>query len=161
MHNQEAREEAHPSQEVSTVHGRSSRDKEGNQVYKQHRVCMIPDSTRSATMRYRSGCVGSQESSRRSSPPPTTNYVGSEISFPSQTPREAAPPTAVTSYRGSVVAMPPSAHPEDPVTEPRVSAGIIARRYIQSEENSSQHPKEISAEEEMELTQSIGTPISR
>jgi len=38
--------------------------------------------------RYRSRSVGSQESSRLSSPPPTTNYGGSDISFPSQTLRE-------------------------------------------------------------------------
>jgi hypothetical protein len=35
MHNQEAREQGHSSQAVSTVHGGSSVDEEGNWVYKQ------------------------------------------------------------------------------------------------------------------------------
>jgi hypothetical protein len=62
-----------------------------------------------------------------------TDYVGSEMTFLQQTRREA------TSYEESVVAFPLSAIPQDPVTAPRASAGIIARRYIQSEENISMH----------------------
>jgi len=73
------------------------------------------------------------------SPPPTTSYGGSEISFPSQTPRErVATPLPSTNYEGSLLGLPPSAIPQDPFSTPRASAGIIARRYIQSEENTSQ-----------------------
>jgi len=54
IHNQETREQGHPSQAVSTVHGGSSVDEEGNLVYKQPQVYTIPDSTRSARTRYRS-----------------------------------------------------------------------------------------------------------
>jgi len=109
--------------------------------------------------RYRSKSVGSQDSSELSSPPPTTNYGGSEISFPSQTPRErvmSPPPT--TNYEGSLLGLPPSALPQDPFSTPRASAGIIARRYIQSEENISQYAEE---EGGMEETRKVYTPIPR
>jgi len=69
MHNKEA--VGHPSQIVSTVHGGSSVDEEGNQVYKQPRVYTIP-STRSGRQRSRS--LDSQGSTELSSPPPTTDY---------------------------------------------------------------------------------------
>jgi len=104
MHNQEAREIEHPSQIVSTVHGGSSIDEEGNLVYKQPKVYMIPDSTRGPRSRVRSRSVDNQESLRLSSPPPTTNYGGSEISFPSQTPRERiVSPPSTTNYEGSLL----------------------------------------------------------
>jgi len=161
MHNEEARETGHLSQIVSTVHGGSSVDEEGNLVYKQLRVYTIPSTPRMSA-RGRSRSVGSQESSRLASPPPTTsttNYGGSEISFPSQTPRERVlSPLPSTNYEGSLLGLPPSALPQDPFSTPRASAGIIARRYIQSEENASQ-----DAEKEggMEETRKVYTPISR
>jgi len=74
------------------------------------------------------------------SPLPTTSYGGSEISFPSQTPRErVSSPLPTTKYKGSLLGLPPSALPQDPFSTPRASAGIIACRYIQLEENISQH----------------------
>jgi len=93
------------------------------------------------------------------SPPLTTNYGGSEISFPSQTPRERVlSPLPSTNYEGSLRGLPPSALPQDPFSTPRASAGIIARRYIQSEENASQHAEK---EEGMEETRKVYTPIAR
>jgi len=75
---------------------------------------------------------GSVDTSELSPPPPTTNYGGSEISFPSQTPREKVlSPLPTTNYEGSLLGLPPSALPQDPFSTPRVSAGIIAQRYIQ------------------------------
>jgi len=53
MHNQEAEEKGHSSQIVSTVHGGSSVDDEGNRVYKQPRVYTIA-SSRSGRQRSRS-----------------------------------------------------------------------------------------------------------
>jgi len=153
MHNQEAREIGHPSQIVSTVHGGSSVDEEGNLVYKQPRVYTIPDSTRSARTRVRSRSVDSQESSRLSSPPPTTNYGGSDISFSDR--------TQSTQYEGSLLALPPSAVPQDPFSTPRAVTGIIARRYIQSEENTSQHAEQNGKEGGMEETRKVYTPIPR
>jgi len=47
---------------------------------------------------------------------------------------------------------------EDPFSIPRASAGIIARRYIQSEENTTQYTKE---EGGMEETRKVHTPIPR
>jgi len=115
MHNDEAREKGHPSQIVLTVHSGSSVDEEGNLVYKQPRVYTIP----------------SDDGSALSSPPLTTNYGRSEISFPSQTPRERVlSPLPVTNYEGSLLGLPPSAIPQDPFLTPRASAGIITRRYI-------------------------------
>ena len=96
------------------------------------------------------------------SPPPTTNYGGSEISFPSQTPRERVlSPLPTTNYEGSLKGLPLSALnelTENPFATPRASTGIIARRYIQSEENATQ-----DAEEEggMEETRKVHTPIPR
>jgi len=101
-------------------------------------------------------------SSELSTPPPTTDYGGSEISFPSQTPRERVQSSpSSTNYEGSLRGLPLSALNAlsgDPFSTPRASAGIIARRYIQSEENASQ-----DAEEEggMEKTQRVYTPIPR
>jgi len=102
---------------------------------------------------------GSDDSSELLPPPPTTNYGGSEISFPSQTPRERvqSPPSA-TNYEGSLMGLPPSAIPQDPFSTPRASAGIIARRYIQSEENTSRNAEE---EGGMEETRKVYTPIPR
>jgi len=74
---------------------------------------------------------GTDESSDLSSPP-VTNYGGSEVSFPSQTPRQS------TEYEGSIVGFPPSAIPQDPFTTPRASGkSILAKRYNQSEEDTS------------------------
>jgi len=113
--------------------------------------------------RQRSRSVGSQESSRLSSPPPTTNYGGSEISFPSQTPRERiSSPLPTTNYsEGSLMGLPLSplnALMEDPFSTPRASAGTIARRYIRSEENTTQYAEE---EGGMEETRKVHTPIPR
>jgi len=56
--------------------------------------------------------------------------------------------------------MPPSALPMDPFSTPRANTGIIAQRYIQSEENASKH-----AEKEnrwgMGETRKGHTPIPR
>jgi len=101
-------------------------------------------------------------SSELSTPPPTTNYGGSEISFPSQTPRERVQsPLPSTNYEGSLAGLPLSALnelTEDPFSTPKASAGIIARRYIQSEENASQYAEE---EGGMEETRKVHTPIPR
>jgi len=95
-------------------------------------------------------------------PPPTTSYGGSEISFPSRTPRErVTTPLQSTNYEGSLMGLPLSALnelTEDAFPTPRASAGIIARRYIQSEENTTQHAEE---EGGMEETLKVYTPIPR
>jgi len=159
MHNQEAREIGHPSQIVSTVHGGSSVDEEGNLVYKQPRVYTILSDTQRSIGRQRSISVHSQESSRLWSPPPTTNYGGSEVSIPSQTPRaRVQSPLPTTNYEGSLLGLPPSALPEDPFSIPRARAGISAQRYILSEENTCQHA---TGEEGMEGTRKVYTPIPR
>ena len=103
---------------------------------------------------------GDDNSSELSTPPATTNYGGSEIAFPSQTPREKVlSPLPTTNYsEGSLLGLPPSALPQDPFSTPRASAGIIARRYIQLEENISQHSEE---EGGMEETRKVYTPIPR
>jgi len=139
IHNAEARAAGHSSQIMEPVLGPAPCDEYGNRLSQQHDVQTI----------------SSDDSSL--SPPPTTSYGGSEISFPSQTPREAISPTS-TSYGGSIVAMPPSALPEDPFSTPRASAGIIARKYIQAEENVSQHEEK---EGGMEETRKVHTPIPR
>jgi len=54
--------------------------------------------------------------------------------------------------------LPPSALPQDPFSTPRASAGIIALRYIQSEENTSKNAEE---EGGMEETRKVDTPIPR
>jgi len=93
------------------------------------------------------------------SPPPTTSYGGSEISFPSQTPRERGlSPLPTTNYEGSLMGLPPSTLPQDTFSTPRVSAGIIVRRYIESEENASQHAEKEGGVEE---TRKVYTPIPR
>jgi len=103
---------------------------------------------------------GSDDSSELSPPPPSTiNYGGSEISFPSHTPRERVmSPGPTTNYEGSLLGMPLSAIPQDPFSVPRASVGIIVQRYIQSEENTSQHEMK---EEGMEETWKVYTPILR
>jgi len=104
----------------------------------------------------------SDDSSELSPPPSTTNYGGSEISFPSQTPRERVQsPLPSTNYEGSLMGLPLSALnaiTDDPFSTPRASAGIIARRYIQSEENASQYAEK---EGGMEETRKVYTPIPR
>jgi len=103
---------------------------------------------------------GSDDSSELSTPPATTNYGGSEISFPSQTPRErVSSPQPTTNYsEGSLLGLPLSALPQDPFSTPRASAGIIARRYIQSEENISQGAEKDGG---MEETRKVYTAIPR
>jgi len=99
------------------------------------------------------------DSSELSPPPTTTNYRGSEISFPSQTPTEMVlSPLPSTNYEGSLRGLPPSALPADPFSTPRASAGILARKYIQSEENVSQDGEN---EGGMEETRKVYTPIPR
>jgi len=92
--------------------------------------------------RRRSSSVGSIDSSRLSSPPPTTILNKSTV------------------YEGSILAIPPSALPMDPFSTPRASAGIIAQRYIQSEENASQHAEKDN-QEGMDETRKVYTPIPR
>jgi hypothetical protein len=88
--------------------------------------------------RRRSSSGGSIESSKLSSPPPTTVY------------------------EGSILAMAPSAMSQDPFATPRTSGrSILAARYIQSEENTSQHAAEEQEEEGMEETWKVRTPIPR
>jgi len=137
IHNQQAREQGHPSQMVSPAYS-VNRDYDGNKLEKAT-VFTISDG------------------SDLTSPPPTTNYGGSGISFPAETPRET------TAYEGSIVAFPPSALPMDPFSTPRLSGsgGIIARKYLQSEENTSQHTSEDNEEGGMEETRKVYTPIPR
>jgi len=90
--------------------------------------------------RRRSSSVGSIESSVLSLPPPTTMSNKSTV------------------YEGSILAMPPSALPMDPFSTPKATTGIIAQRYIQSEENTSQHAEK---EGGMEETRKVYTPIPR
>ena len=68
-------------------------------------------------------------------------------------------PLPTTNYsEGSLSGLPPSALPTDSFLTPRASAGIIAHKYIESEENVSQ-----PAENEwgMEETWKVYTPIPR
>jgi len=66
-------------------------------------------------------------------------------------------PLPTTNYsEGSLLGLPPSDLPHDLFSTPRVNAGIIARRYIQSEENTSQHVEE---EGGMEESRKVYTPI--
>jgi hypothetical protein len=138
IHNKEVRESGHPSQVIEPVWGPAKRDKYGWPLGGEVHTISSDDGS-------------------SLSPLPTTSYGGSEISFPSQTPREAIPPMS-TSYEGNIVAMPPSTLPDDPFSTPRASAGIIARRYTQAEENVSQsEEKEVGMEE----AQKVYTPILR
>jgi len=136
----EVRAEGHPSQVIEPIWGTAEViDEYGNR--RSHAVQTI----------------SSDDSSL--SPPPTTSYGGSEISFPSQTPRERVQsPLPTTNYEGSLMGLPLSALPQDPFSTPRASAGIIARRYIQSEENASQNAEEEGGVEE---TRKTYTPIPR
>jgi len=144
IHNAEVRAEGHPSQVIEPIWRENSVvDEYGNR--RKHEVHTI-----------------SSDDDSSLSPPPTTSYGGSEISFPSQTPRErVATPLPSTNYEGSLKGLPLSALnaiTDDPFSTPRASAGIIAQRYIQSEENTTQ-----DAEEEggMEETRKVYTPIPR
>jgi hypothetical protein len=71
---------------------------------------------------------------------------------------ELSSPPPTTSYGGSILAMPPGAIPQDPFSTPRESAGIIARRYIEAEENASQQGEKEGGIEE---TRKVYTPIPR
>jgi len=144
IHNAEVRAEGHPSQVIEPIWRENSViDEYGNR--RKHEVHTI-----------------SSDDSSELSPPPTTSYGGSEISFPSKTPEERVQsPLPSTNYEGSLMGLPLSALnalSDDPFSTPRASAGIIARRYIQSEENATQ-----DAEEEggMEETRKVYTPIPR
>jgi len=144
IHNAEVMAEGHLSQIIEPIWRENSViDEYGNR--RDHAVHTI-----------------SSDDSSSLSPPPTTDYGGSEISFPSQTPRERVQSLLPsTNYEGSLKGLPLSALnalTEDPFSTPRASAGIIARRYIQSEENTTQ-----DAEEEggMEETRKVYTPIPR
>jgi len=139
IHNAEVRAEGHPSQVIEPIWGTAQViDEYGNRRSQQHAVHTI------------SGNDSSELSS-----PPVTSYGGSESSFPSQTPIQS------TQYEGTVVAFPPSAITHDPFSTPRASAGIIARRYIQSVENASPHADENEKEGGMEETRKVYTPIPR
>jgi len=142
IHNAEVMAEGHLSQIMEPVLGTPPCDEYGNRRSQQHSVHMI-----------------SSDDSSELSPPPTTNYGGSEISFPSLTPRERVlSPLPSTNYEGSLRGLPLSALSQDPFLTPRASVGIIARRYIQSEENTSQYAEE---EGGMEETRKVDTPIPR
>jgi len=143
IHNAEARAAGHPSQIMEPVLGTPPCDEYGNNRSQQHSVHTI-----------------SSDDGSSFSPPPTTSYGGSEISFPSQTPRERVQsPLPATNYsEGSLLGLPLSTLPEDPFSTPRASAGIIARRYIQLEENTSQYAEK---EGGMEETRKVDTPIPR
>jgi len=144
VHNAEVAAAGHLSQVMEPVLGTPPCDEYGNIRSQQHSVHTIL----------------SDDSSL--SPPPTTKYGGSEISFPSQTPGERVlSPRPSTNYEGSLMGLPLSALNalmEDPFSTPRASAGIIARKYIQSEENTSQYAEE---EGGMEETRKVYTPIPR
>jgi len=141
IHNAEVRAEGHPSQVIEPIWRENSViDEYGNR--RKHEVHTI-----------------SSDDGSSLSPPPTTSYGGSEISFPSQTPGERIlSPRPSTNYEGSLMGLPPSALPQDPFSTPRASAGIIARRYIQSEEDASQNAEK---EGGMEETRKAYTPIPR
>jgi len=141
--NRKARESGHPSQVMEPVLGLAPCDK--------YRIRF--------SQMDRAQTISSDDSSELSSPPPITNYGGSEVQFPSQTPRSRRDtPRPSTNYEGSVLVFPPSALPMDPFSTPRASTGIIAQRYIQSEENTSQHAEQ---EGGMEETRKVYTPILR
>jgi len=144
IHNAEAVAEGHLSQIIELIWNENSViDEYGNR--RDHPVHTI-----------------SSDDDSSLSPPPTMNYGGSEVSFPSQTPRERVQsPLPAMTYEGSIMGLPLSvlnALSEDPFSIPRASVGIIARRYIQSEENASQ-----GAEKEggMEETRKVYTSILR
>jgi len=144
IHNAEVMAEGHLSQIIEPIWRENSViDEYGNR--RNHAVHTI-----------------SSDDSSLSPPPPITSYGGSEISFPSQTPRERVlSPLPSTNYEGSLMGLPLSALnelTEDPFSTPRASAGIIAHRYIQSEENASQNAEE---EGGMEETRKVYTPIPR
>jgi len=145
IHNAEVRAEGHPSQVIKPgIWGENSVvDEYGNRC--GHAVHTI-----------------SSDDDSLLSPPPTTSYGGSEISFPSQTPRERVEtPLPSTNYEGNLMGLPLSALnalSEDPFSTPRASAGIIVRRYIQSEENAIKNAKEEGGIEE---TLKSRTPIQR
>ena len=146
IHNAEVRAAGHPSQQMEPVFGTAPCKEFGIRKSQQYDVHII----------------SSDDSSL--SPPPTTSYGGSEISFPSQTPREeAVSPVPTTIYGGSTIAMPPSAFSIDPFLTPRTSGkSILATRYIQSEENI--NIQVVDSEEEeggVAETMKISIPIPR
>jgi len=145
IHNTEAMAAGNLSQIMEPVLGTPPCDEYRNRRSQQHSVHTITSDDGSSL-----------------SPPPTTSYGGSEISFPSQTPRERVfSPLPSTNYEGSLMGLPLSALnelTEDPFSTPKASAGIIARRYIQSEENASQY---VEKEGGMEETRKVYTPIPR
>jgi len=124
IHNAEVRAAGHPSQAIEPIWGTAQViDEYGNR-------CSNAVHT-----------ISSDDSSELSSPP-TTSYSGSEISFPSKTPQERVmSPLPTTNYsEGSLLGLPPSAVDQDPFATPRASGkSILAKRYIQSEENISMH----------------------
>jgi len=140
IHNAEVRAEGHPSQAIEPIWGMAQViDEYGNR--RPPAVLTISSDNSSLA------------------PPQTTNYGESEISFPSQTSRERVlSPLPSTHYEGSLLGLPLSALPQDPFLTPRVSAGIIARKYIQLEENVSQYAEK---EGGMEETRRVYTPIPR
>jgi len=139
--NRKARETGHLSQVMKPVLGTAPCDKFVQRFSQMDRVQTI-----------------SSDDDSSLSPPPTSNYGGSEIQFPPQTPRDEVSSVPSMSYGGSIVAMPPSALPIDPFLTPRASTGIIAQRYIQSEEIISNHAEK---EEGIEETRKVYTPIPR
>jgi len=141
IHNREVREAGHPSQMMEPV------------------LPVNADEDRNRLGQVKVNTISSDDGSSLS-PPPTMNYGGSEIFFPSQTPRErVVSPLPATDYsERSLLGLPPRAITQDPFSTPRASAGIIACRYIQSEENTSQNDEK---EGGMEETRQVYTPILR
>ena len=148
IHNAEQRAAGHLSQVMELVLPQAAPcDEFGNRKSQQYDIHIIMSDNSSL------------------SPPPTTvmttDYRGSDISFPKQTQpsgQRVSTPCPTTSYGGSILAMSPSALPMNPFSTPRANTGIIAQRYIQSEENTSQH---VEKEGGMEETRKVYTPIPR
>jgi len=103
--NRRARETGHPSQVMEPVLGSPLPcDEYGNRYDRMAKVPTISSADDSSL-----------------SPPPTTNYGGSEIAFPSCTPRERVQsPLPATNHEGSLLGLPLSALPQDPFSTPRV-----------------------------------------
>jgi len=140
--NAKVRAAGHPRQIMEPVLGTAKCDEYGNRLSQQANIHTISSNDDSSL-----------------SPPLTTSYGGSEISFPLHTPRERVQsPLLSTNYEGSLLVLPPSALPQDSLSTPRASAGLIACKYISAEEKASQHAKK---EGGMEETRNVYIPILR
>jgi len=91
IHNADAREWGRLSKDIEPVWGPAKCDEYGQRLSQQAEVHVI-----------------SSDDGSSLSPPPTTSYEGSNISFPVR--------TQSMKYEGSIVAFPRSALPEDPIS---------------------------------------------